>query len=174
MLLHPVRFPRYGLVLGAVGLLILGAAPASAPPPDPVRRSVCTADPQTPLRVEVEREDPVRPGLPVGATVRLTAARVLDGVTVRYRPQAGVNLASPAAWNPGRLRRGEVQSERFTVIAPSDRRRRTVEVEVEYSVDGVRFTQGAALNLVFEEEPSRVVTTPDGRRVREVAARRVG
>jgi len=158
------------LLLATLALLPLGSGLPSAVTP----RSICTSDLEGPLRVQVEREDAVRPGLPVRARVLLTAARSVDQVEVRYLPQPGVGMSSKGAWNPGRLRAGEARSDRLTVTAPSDRTRRTVEVQVQYSVDGIRYTQGAVLNLVFEEEASRTVTTPDGRRVHEVAARRIG
>jgi len=174
MILHHVRFIPLVPLLGAFGLLFLGVGSHSGPSSVSPARSICTADVEAPLRIEVVREDPIRPGRSLGARVEVTTVRDVDGVTVRYRPQPGIGLVSAPTWAPGRMRKGETRVDRLTVTAPSDRRRRTLEVEVEYFVDGVRFTRGAILNVVFEAEASRIVTTPDGRRIREVAARRIG
>jgi hypothetical protein len=174
MILHHVRFFPLVPLLGAFVLLFLGVGPHTAPPPVSPARSICTADVEAPLRIDVVREDPVRPGRSLGARVEVTTARDVDGVTVRYRPQPGIGLVSAPTWAPGRMRKGETRVGRLQVTAPPDRHRRTLEVEVEYFVDGIRFTGGAILNLVFEEEASRTVTTSDGRRIREVAARRIG
>ena len=60
------------------------------------------------------------------------------------------------------------------MIAPRGNQRRVVQILVEGTLDGQTIIRGAALNLVFEEEPFRIKTTPEGREIREVQARRVG
>lgn len=134
----------------------------------------CRTDVGHPLDVRVVPTSPIRPGGVVTAEVEITSRLHLDQLTVRVVPPGDVRLLSTPAANLGLLRAGEVRSHRITLIAPKGGARRVVQIRVEARHDGVPITRGATLNVAFEEEPHRIVTTPDGRRVREVSARRIG
>jgi hypothetical protein len=71
------------------------------------------------------------------------------------------------------MQAGENQAHEFTVVTPPGRTRRTVEVRVEGTQDGVPWSTATTLNLLFDPEPSRLVPAPDGTSVLEVPARRV-
>ena len=155
----------------AFAVLVTGGLPERAPS---VTRDPSCGDLMHPLQVTVTPTAPVRPGAVVTASVEIAARVDLDGVTLRLASPADVTLLSNPGRGLGRFRAGDRRTETISVIAPRGAARRVVEVLVEGSVDGAVVTRGAVLNLVFEEEPSRIVTTPDGRQVREVRARRVG
>jgi hypothetical protein len=168
-------FVVLGILAGAVFLIAVTAGPRSeSPPPVSKESPACLADISYPIQVNVVPQGPVRPGATVSARIEVTADRFLDEVSIRVTPPAGVRLLSTPAWNLGLMRAGEARARTLQVVVPADGARRTVDILVEASRDGFRLTRGAVLNLVSEEEPAREVETPDGRRVREVVARRIG
>jgi hypothetical protein len=143
-------------------------------PPSRWKDTGCRADVSFPLDLRVVPTSPVRPGALVTARIEVTSRLLLDDVRIRIVPPADIRVLSTPAASLGLLRAGEARSETLSLIAPPGTARRTVEIVVEGSVDGVPITRGAILNLALEDEPSRIVTTPDGRRIREVPARRIG
>lgn len=134
----------------------------------------CATDVSHPIQLQVSRLGDLRPGAVVTARVDVTSSIHLDEVTVRVKSPADVRLLSTPAADLGLVRAGEARSHTFSLVAPRGNSRRTVEILVEGRQDGVLISRGAVLNLSFEDEPSRIVTTPDGRRVREVRARKIG
>ena len=169
---------RFVIVLGLGTTLALAAGPGGEnEPPSPAAeapRSVCLADVEDVLAVRVVPLDAVHPGATVNARVEIAAARAVDGVVVRFRPQAGIDLLSPARRGLGSFQAGERRSVPVAVAVPADGRRRTVAVDVEATLDGFTLVRGAVLNLAPEGEPAEVVEEPGGRRVRQVSARRIG
>jgi hypothetical protein len=174
-----VRRPRTIASLAKIALpsvLLAVAAAGGEPRPAPVVPPPvgCAADLSYPLQVSVVPLGAVRGDSPVAARIEVSSRIPLDDVTVRVVPDAGVRvLATPAA-DLGLVRAGEARGTDFTVLPAAGAPRRTVEVMVEGTADGVRITGGAVLNLVFEPEPDRLVTDPDGETVHEVPARRIG
>jgi hypothetical protein len=156
-----------------LAVLVPGSAPAPVSPPWPPATG-CAADVGIPLHLRLLPEGTMRPGAPLGVRLEVVADRPVDDLRVGVRAPAAVRvLASPASrWGQARAR--EVRSGSMTLLVPADGRRRTVDVVVEGTVNGVRLRRGASLNLLPGREPFRIVTEPDGRRVREVKARRIG
>ncbi len=169
--------PRPLAVLLAA-LLVLAAAfaalPRRAAAPEPGRRLECAADLAFPFDVRVVPLDPLRPGKALRARVEVTSRRLLDRVTVTVPAPGPVGPVENPGGGLGPMRAGEVRSTVVTVTLPPGRARRTVDFQVRAEIDGWPVVRGASLNLVFDAEPSRSVTAPDGRRIREVAARRIG
>jgi hypothetical protein len=151
-----------------------GPAPGEARPVRAASGEGCAVDVGAPLEVSVEAVGPVRPGLPVQARVTVTARVLFDAVELRVLPPAGVTVLSTPAAELGLLRAGEARETAFTVVPGGGAPRRTVEVRVEGTVDGQRLAAGTVLNLVFEDEPRRVVMDAGGETVIEVPARRIG
>lgn len=159
------------LVLIPAGFVTGG--PGVSVPAAPAARG-CGSDLMHPLQVQVVPQGPVRPGAAVSAAVSVTARRPLDGVVVRVIAPSDVALLSAPSRSLGALGAGANRNTVFTVIAPRGGPRRTVEVQVEGTRDGVPVVRRASLNLALEDEPARTVTAPDGRSIREVRARRTG
>jgi hypothetical protein len=134
----------------------------------------CSREVSHPLSVRLEPLSPPTPGAALTARVEVTAHRLVDDVEILVRPPAGVSVLAGQSARLGLLRADTPASVTFTIQLPPDETRRTVDVLVRGHVDGSPVMRGATLNLNFREEPSRLVIRPDGRRVREVPARRIG
>lgn len=150
---------------------LLGGAPGTEPPV--AKETGCLVDVGHPLDLRVVPLGPVTPGATVNARVEFESRVPLDGVTLDVIPPPGVTVLSRPRNRVGTLAAGAAREETLTLIAPRGPGRSTVEVRVEGFADGTRITRGAVLNLVFQEEPGRVVTAPDGTRIHEVRAKRV-
>ncbi len=173
-LLGPGKIGFMRVLLPAVviaGLVTGGRVPHT---PDFPEVQGCATDVSHPIQIKITRLGDLRPGTVLTAQVEVTSRIHLDEVTVRVKSPADVTLLSTPAVELGLLRAGESRSYTFSVIAPRGNSRRTVEIIVEARQDGVLITRGGVLNLNFEPEPSRIVTAPGGRRVREVQARKIG
>jgi len=145
-----------------------------APDPVPARAVRDAADVAFPFDVRVTPLDPLRPGRRLRARVEVISRRLLDEVTVSVpRPGPVSPVDNPGA-RLGLLRAGEMRSAVVTITLPPGRDRRTVDFQVRGEIDGLPLVRGASLNLVYEPEPSRIVVAPDGRRIHEVPARRIG
>ena len=158
-------------------LLMAGFLTGGRVPPQPFLDKApagCRTDVAHPLEVRVVPTGPMRPGGVITAQVEITSRWHLDELTIRVTTPADVRLLSTPAANLGLLRAGEARSHGLTLIVPRGKARRVVQIRVEGMRDGVPITRGAVLNIVLEDEPYRIITTPDGRRVREVPARRIG
>ena len=128
-----------------------------------------------PLDLQVTALDAAQPGGVVTARIDLEARAAFEDVRVQIASPPEVKTLTATAIEFGSLRRGETQSSTFAVELPISTQRRTVSVTAEAWSDGVRITRTTILNLLpGGGEPARTVTTPDGRRIREVEARRVG
>ena len=133
----------------------------------------CGSDVVHPFSLEVVPLNPIRPGAPVTARIVVETRVSLDEVTVRIRTPRDLTLLSAPASNWGRMRAAESRQEEFTLIVPRGGPRRTVEVTVEGMMDGFLIRRGTVLNLAVSQESFRLVTTADGRKIREVPARKL-
>ncbi len=164
------------LRLAAFLLLIaaLASLPRRPPVPEPSRSLDCAADLAFPFDVRVVPLDPLRPGKALRARVEVTSRRLLDRVAVTLPGPGSVGPVENPGGRLGLMRAGEMRSAVVTVTLPPGRVRRTLDFRVQAEIDGWPVVRGASLNLVYDAEPSRVVTAPGGRRIREVPARRIG
>jgi hypothetical protein len=171
-----VLFPV--LVAGFLGILAVRGKPA---PPRAAKESAaglserrgCLTDISYPIQIMVTALDPIRPGMSIRARVEVLSRMALDDVRIRLAPAPGVGLVGLPDAALGRMQAGENRVHEFTVVTPLGRTRRTVEVRVEGIQDGVVWSTATTLNLLFDEEPSRLVTAPDGTGILEVPARRI-
>jgi hypothetical protein len=159
----------------AVGACLLGVAPPADPedPPAIAADRLCAADAQHPLRIDLVPAGAPRPGERWSVRVRVSAQRLVDDVSLDVRPSAGVTLETPVRESLGLLHSGGVNERVLTFRLPADRTRRTVDIVAVGHIDGMPVARGATLNVNYDPEPSRLVVTADGRRIREVQARRV-
>ena len=168
-----LRNPLGGFLRVLLPMLVL-AGFVTGGRPEMIRNSgpilSCGSDLMHPLQVTVIPDGPIRPGAAVTASVRITSRRDLDAVRFAVQSPADVVLLSRPGRGLGRFRAGEVREEQISLIAHRGKGRRVVQILVEGEVDGLTVTRGAVLNLVFEDEPSRLVITPDGRQIHEVRA----
>ena len=133
----------------------------------------CGSDVVHPFTLEVVPLTPIRPGAPVTARIVFESRVPLDEVSLRIQTPRDLTLLSAPASDWGRMRAAESRQAEFTVIVPRSGPRRTVEVTVEGKLDGSLIRRGAILNLAGSQEPFRLVTTADGRKIREVPARKL-
>lgn len=165
---------RSWLVPGCLlAVLLPGSPPApSSPPWSP--ETGCAVDIGMPLRVRLLPDGEMHPGAALGVRMEVMADVPVDDLDVRIQAPAAVRvLAAPSPhWGSARAR--EVRTGSMTVLLPTDGRRRTVDVVVEATVNGVHLQRGASLNLMPGREPFREITEPGGRKIREVRARRIG
>jgi hypothetical protein len=151
---------------------LAGGRPDGTPAFQPARD--CGTDVGLPIEVSAVVNGPLRPGSLASAEVEITALRSLDEVRLTVKTPQDLRLLSVPPGRLGALGKGKRHRASLTFMTPPGRERRTVEIVVEGEVDGLSIRRGTVLNLAYDQEPHRTVTTPDGRRVREVAARRIG
>jgi hypothetical protein len=149
-----------------------GAAGPSSGADAPV---VCSANVMHPIRVRVTALDPIRRGAELRLQVTAIAARELGNVQVRMLSDGGAPRRSPALASLGNLPRGRQASAVFRVAVPQSGSRFYVQFQVEGEAAHGRLTRGACFNILPDGplETARIVDTPEGARVREVAARRI-
>jgi hypothetical protein len=126
-----------------------------------------------PIELRALAESPVYPGATVDARIEVESRLALADVSLCIKPPPSVDLLTPAQLSLGRLAADEMRTETLRLRLPQSTERRTVEVTVSGWTDSFELTRSAILNLLpGGPEPSRLVTRPDGQRVREVFARR--
>jgi hypothetical protein len=173
-------------LLGGIGIVAFGLhgdAPVAEPSAthdhkadghDPHGRG-CAADIAYPLELRVIALDDAAPGAQVTARIEVDARSDFEAVHVRVDSPPAVKTLTASAIEFGALRGGETRNANLTVELPAGTARQTVPIVAEAWHDGVRITRTTILNLLpGGGEPSRTVTRPDGRRIREVAAGRIG
>jgi len=134
----------------------------------------CPADVSHPIRLRVTPLDPARPGAVARARIEFESRMLLDDVRMIVTPMPGLSLESARERGVGLLSAGDRRLEMLAVRLPMDAARRTVQVTVAGTSDGFPISRSTVWNLTpGGGEPSRVVTTADGRRIREVAGRRI-
>jgi hypothetical protein len=172
------RPDRFRLTILIVSILLLAASFAAlsrrAPDPAPARGLHDAADVAFPFDVRVVPLDPLHPGRALRARVEVTSRRLLDDVTVTVPAPGPVGPVENPGGHLGSMRAGDVRSTVVVLTLPPGRTRRTVDFRVTANIDGWPVVRGASLNVVYEREPSRIVIAPDGRRIHEVTARRIG
>ena len=191
--MRPQKHLRWALPLAAVvlGIGIIAFGPQGSSPqadqsallgelssahhPPGTHGEGCATDISHPLDIRVTALDLAAPGGVVNARIDVEARADFEDVRVQIASPTAVKALTATSIEFGRLRQGEAQSSSFAVELPNSTQRRTVAVTAEAWSDGVRITRTTILNLLpGGGEPSRTVTAPDGRRVREVEARRIG
>ena len=90
-------------------------------------------------------------------------------------PDGGVTRRSPARLSLGNLASGRPASGVFTVAVPQSGNRFYVQFQVQGEGASGQLTRGACFNILPDGplETGRIVDTPTGARVLEVAARRI-
>jgi hypothetical protein len=108
------------------------------------------------------------------ARIEVESHVAFDAVQVRLNAPRGVEVFAAPARIARSMTADQVLTEQVSLRLARGAGRRTVEVTVEGWIDGVAWTRSAILNLLPDGgEMGRDVVTPEGRRVREVAATRV-
>jgi len=164
----------------ALTLLAFAAPGGAAPPgavPAPASRApvLCTASVMHPIQVSVVALDPVRRGGDLRLRVSASSRLELGRAQVRMLSDGGAPRRGASALALGALAPGQAGSGTFTVNVPRSGNRFYVQFEVSADGPQGRLTRGACYNLLPDGplESGRVVSTPEGRRVMEVAARRI-
>jgi hypothetical protein len=156
-------------VLAAVGL----ASPSPARAADRSARVMSSV--LHPIQVRVTALDPVRHGADLRLQVAASSKAGLGRAQVRMVSEGGTIRRGARAAALGTLAPGRWASSIFTVRVPANGNRFYVEFQV--TGDGPRgpMTRGACFNVLPDGplETARLVHTPDGRQVVEVAARRI-
>lgn len=136
---------------------------------------VCTANVVHPLGVRVVALDPIVRGADLRLQVTTTSRIPVDRATVRVVSAGGALLQSPTSVLLGDLAPGRASAGTFTVRMPAGGNRFYVQFEVTGQGPNGPLTRGACYNLLPDGplETGRLVTTPQGARVLEVAARRI-
>ena len=156
-----------------IPIVLSGAASDGGEIPLPLMEG-CRAEISYPIDIRIVPMGTPKPGGVLSARIAVSARQHLDGLQIRVEPSPEVQVLTSRHKTLGILGVGEERQEDITLLLPRGNDRRTVTVVAEAMIDGYRLSRSAVLNLVFEPEPFRLVTTPDGRRIREVPARRVG
>ena len=128
-----------------------------------------------PLRVRVTALDPIQRGAELRLQVTAIAAREMGRVQVRMVSDGGATRRGPALVSLGNLARGRQASGVFTVAVPQSGSRFYVQFQVQGEGARGQLTRGACFNILPDGplEIGRIVETPTGARVLEVAARRI-
>lgn len=139
------------------------------------RPALCSANVMHPLRVRVTALDPIRRGADLRLQVTAIAAREVGRAQIRMLSDGGATRRSPALVSLGNLASGRQASGVFTVAVPRSGSRFYVQFQVQGEGAGGQLTRGACFNILPDGplETSRIVDTPTGARVLEVAARRI-
>lgn len=128
-----------------------------------------------PIQVRVTPLDPVRRGADLRLQVSASSRLGLGRAQVRMVSEGGAFRRGARAAALGTLGPNRWASTTFTLTVPPTGKRFYVQFQV--TGDGPRgpLTRGACYNILPDGplESARVVATPDGRRVVEVAARRI-
>ena len=135
----------------------------------------CGANVMHPIRVRVTALDPIQRGAELRLQVTAVAARDLGNVQVRMLSDGGAPRRSPALVSLGNLAPGRPALAVFRVAVPQSGARFYVQFQVQGEGALGRLTRGACFNILPDGrlEVGRIVDTPAGARVLEVAARRI-
>jgi hypothetical protein len=152
-------------------------AASTAGPPTSVGAPpmLCNANVMHPLSVRVTALDPIQRGAELRLQVTAIAAREMGHVQVRMLSDGGATRRSPALVSLGNLAMGRQASGVFRVAVPQSGSRFYVQFQVQGEGARGQLTRGACFNILPDGplETGRIVDTPAGARVLEVAARRI-
>ena len=156
----------------AAGTTVGTASPRRTMGAPPV---LCSANVMHPIRVRVSALDPIQRGAELRLQVTAIAAREVGHVQVRMLSDGGATRRSPALLSLGNLASGRQASGVFTVAVPQTGSRFYVQFQVQGEGARGQLTRGACFNILPDGplETGRIVDTPTGARVLEVAARRI-
>jgi hypothetical protein len=128
-----------------------------------------------PIQVRVTALDPIRRGSELRLQVSAVSARELGHAQIRMVSDGGATRRSPALLSLGNLASGRQGSGVFTVAVPRSGSRFYVQFQVQGEGANGTLTRGACFNILPDGplEAGRIVDTPAGARVLEVAARRI-
>jgi hypothetical protein len=162
----------------AVALALAIAGPVHATTPRVARSAdpaQCTANVVHPISVRVVALDPIVRGADLRLQVTSSARVPVEKASARLVSAGGALLQSPASVALGSLVPGRTATRVFTVRMPSTGSRFYVQFEVAGQGPNGTLTRGACYNLLPDGplETGRLVVTPQGQRVLEVAARRI-
>jgi len=130
---------------------------------------------QHPIDVRIRALDPIRRGADLRLRVTASSRVGLGRTQVRMISAGGSVLRGAPAVALGRLAPGRPASTIFTVNVPQNGNRFYIQFQVSGEGPQGKMTRGACYNILPEGplEALRVVDTPDGRHMVEVAARRI-
>jgi hypothetical protein len=128
-----------------------------------------------PVQVHVVALDPIQRGASVRLQVTASSARGLGRAEIRMLSDGGARRLGATRVSLGTLAPGGRASGLFTVQVPQSGNRFYVQFQVTGDGPQGMLTRGACFNILPDGplETGRVVTTSEGRRVIEVAARRI-
>lgn len=167
----PILFTVLAATLAAWSATVT-AGPSTSASAHP---ALCSANVMHPLSVRVTALDPIRRGAELRLQVTTIAAREVGHAQVRMLSDGGVTRRSPALVSLGNLASGRQASGVFTVLVPQSGARFYVQFQVQGEGASGQLTRGACFNILPDGplETGRIVDTPTGARVLEVAARRI-
>jgi hypothetical protein len=136
---------------------------------------LCSANVMHPLRVRVTALDPIQRGAELRLQVTAIAAREVGHVQIQMLSDGGATRRGPALLFLGNLAPGRQASGVFRVAVPQSGTRFYVQFQVQGEGARGQLTRGACFNILPDGplETGRIVDTPAGGRVLEVAARRI-
>ena len=136
---------------------------------------LCSSNVMHPIGVRVTALDPIRRGVELRLQVTAIAAHDLGQVQIRMLSDGGATRRSPALVLLGNLAAGRQVSGVFTVAVPQRGARFYVQFQVQGEGMHGKLTRGACFNILPDGplETGRIVDTPAGARILEVAARRI-
>ena len=162
--------------LALVALVAAGAAEPSKPAAECGKSAaLCTANVMHPIQVHVAALDPIQRGANVRLQVTASSARGLGRAEILMLSDGGARRVGATRVSLGTLAPGRRASGIFTVNVPQSGNRFYVQFRVTGDGPQGMLTRGACYNILPDGplETGRVVTTPEGGRVIEVAARRI-
>ena len=172
---------RILFLLAATSLALAALAAAGAAEPSNSTAecgkstALCTGNVMHPIQVHVTALDPIQRGANVRLQVTASSARGLGRAEILMLSDGGAHRLSATRVSLGRLAPGHRASGLFTVNVPQSGNRFFVQFQVTGDGPQGMLTRGACYNILPDGplETGRVVTTPEGGRVIEVAARRI-
>ena len=169
------RVPILCTVIAATLAAGATAGTASSAKSADARPVLCSTNVMHPIRVHVAALDPIQRGSELRLQVTAIAAREVGHVQVRMLSDGGAMRRSPALLSLGNLAAGRQASGVFTVAVPRSGARFYVQFQVQGEGERGQLTRGACFNILPDGplEAGRIVDTPTGARVLEVAARRI-
>lgn len=167
------------LAATSLALAVPAAAGAAEPSHSTAERgrspALCNANVMHPIQVHVAALDPIQRGANVRLQVTASSARGLGRAEILMLSDGGARSLGATRVSLGTLVPGRRASGLFTVNVPQTGNRFYVQFQVTGDGPQGMLTRGACYNILPDGplETGRVVTTPEGGRVIEVAARRI-
>lgn len=167
------------LAATSLALAALAAAGAAQPSHSTAGRgkspALCTANVMHPIQVHVAALDPIQRGANVRLQVTASSARGLGRAEILMLSDGGARRLGATRVSLGTLAPGRRASGLFTVNVPPSGDQFYVQFQVTGDGPQGMLTRGACYNILPDGplETGRVVTTSEGGRVFEVAARRI-